>query len=1149
MKKIINILSILGIIAAPCWITYLYLKEAPVLEATASTTEDAFKKDFPLNQSRFVDFKADEGSLERLTERERMDQLRDWLLLTVVSNTSLSVDELNQSLYDLPTVRYGYMKPVSNFEYGETRSLYIGKDRVVVLLPEGRSPKERMDDLAHIADKHRKDTGKIPSEIEVFDYNIKLDKQFALLTRREKVNAQTLFSEGEYGYHEAEIKSLDDLQLFMNQVEDVTFAQIKGSSLILRGRKILSRDYRGIRVEDVAAIWQSEKKIQTQIAEFEARWDAKSQDVPPYDYEKAKQEAIAEWQRLKLVNGSGFSLDPSYDYDSLKNTLAKAKPALLGLTVDGLSVVSQQDIDAIELGLSKKDVVPYLSLVDKLKKNVKNPRLGEAGTAQDVNDFLRSLDTHSFQAARYDGELQGTEVGMVLFYTDLLAKLWALNYLSTTPQKDIPDFKPLTKVSISSIYKQEAEELRSTRLWFGHQDKGFQVADGGKTIIFARNATRVYAASSNPLKPGDETTPSAMSEAFLGWWNDHYEEIARYEPQYERLNQIMKWSLIISWLNKAEQGETLGFLQNVQVKRDNWFPDWVQINSKDLKFKRWDQVRFYARSNKGSKTESMPLLSSDTYNFFGKARYFKGGVSLANKQLFQGRASLPATSNVGELGRRSNLKYDAVSAIDDGLNLNTLEGTTYTLKNLQPDLSSVTAKAKDGVKFRGRDSELANIEFTRNIARTDAGVEIRTFVGETELGTFSTAKHQNGFSVGWVGREIDEGQSLAMRLSQTSNNIEQVLIETSDLESIVKLNDNAPTYFVKKPYWSRWLKLAKDEAGNANIPPGWKSRVGGFENDDQTILLAWVDDEAVNRLLEQGIAQHVPYNPPSAGGSGGNGGGNGNDKIIVFDDPNNGDDGGFAANLRNNKYEIVAQRMVKKPYDFLKFTKNYFKAKLKQINKFIETKNYTKAARDIDDLIQLYGSNPDLMIRKAVVDIGQGLLNIKRITSRQFGSDLSQSKANFLDEVIGLLRRSNGNVRFFKRNTKHGFFYVQNTPGLNNIDWNQPIEQSLPLISAKDRVYQLQPGEIGKVKLSRIGYGDTRPFTQPSKPISEPTTSVRPFNILPIGRDSDNECKQGEQLEDDRMREKCCKQGMKEYCDLQSQEEKPIYIVIRPDNT
>jgi hypothetical protein len=70
-------------------------------------------------------------------------------------------------------------------------------------------------------------------------------------------------------------------------------------------------------------------------------------------------------------------------------------------------------------------------------------------------DFWDTPVTQGFQKARYDGYLQGTEVGMVLFYTDILAKIWALNYLDSTPSKLIPEFQSPTKIQISSIYKKE----------------------------------------------------------------------------------------------------------------------------------------------------------------------------------------------------------------------------------------------------------------------------------------------------------------------------------------------------------------------------------------------------------------------------------------------------------------------------------------------------------------------------------------------------------------------------------------------------------------------------------------------------------------------------------------------------------------------
>jgi hypothetical protein len=124
------------------------------------------------------------------------------------------------------------------------------------------------------------------------------------------------------------------------------------------------------------------------------------------------------------------------------------------------------------------------------------------------------------------------------------------------------------------------------------------------------------------------------------------------------------------------------------------------------------------------------------------------------------------------------------------------------------------------------------------------------------------------------------------------------------------------------------------------------------------------------------------------------------------------------------------------------------------------------------------------------------------------------------------------------RNKEKAFYYVQDTPGLNNLDWNQPIEQTIPLISAKARVYRLLPGEIGTVKLSAIGFGDTSSFTQASNQVDNINwNSLRPRSV-----GQDDKC---EQINEE--------QGKKEECQQQSQQqsekEKPIYIVISSDNS
>ncbi len=201
---------------------------------------------------------------------------------------------------------------------------------------------------------------------------------------------------------------------------------------------------------------------------------------------------------------------------------------------------------------------------------------------------------------------------MVLFYTDLMAKLWGWEFMETGPSFSIEGFVPETRLPVASIYLDEMERLNYTRLWFGKEDRGFQVAERGNSIIMSRGATRIYAASSNSLRPGEEAPANAQSEAFLGWWNDHYLEVARFEPEYERLNEVMKWSLVIGWLNQKDRGSLLGFLADYSVNRSRWFPNWVK-HRPELKFQHWDRIGFYPHGYKEANTEALPLQYSSVY--------------------------------------------------------------------------------------------------------------------------------------------------------------------------------------------------------------------------------------------------------------------------------------------------------------------------------------------------------------------------------------------------------------------------------------------------------------------------------------------------------------------------------------------------------
>ena len=47
----------------------------------------------------------------------------------------------------------------------------------------------------------------------------------------------------------------------MAAVQDITYAHLDTNGLELGGRKLLAREYRGLKVEDVAAIWQAQNGL------------------------------------------------------------------------------------------------------------------------------------------------------------------------------------------------------------------------------------------------------------------------------------------------------------------------------------------------------------------------------------------------------------------------------------------------------------------------------------------------------------------------------------------------------------------------------------------------------------------------------------------------------------------------------------------------------------------------------------------------------------------------------------------------------------------------------------------------------------------------------------------------------------------------
>lgn len=1087
-------------------------------------------ENFPLNQPRQIQFEIPAPTVEQLTRRERLDQLRDWLLFTVVADAGLTVEEMNQSLYDLPPIRYGYMQRVANFDYGAIRSLYIGQGQVIALTPADAG-KEQADLLAAIADQHRKNSGEIPETLIWFEYTLQPDEQTALVTRLESVPAQDLFT-AEAGYFEANITDATAFQEFLTRIDDITYAHFSPVGLTLGGRKLIGHVYRAITLEDVAAIWQATDKIHTElaqldawsdglVAEFKARW---AQTTYQTDKEKRalEQQQDQEWEALqkqvqdeylrrKPATGLGFSLDPVYDYAGLSAYITTIKPILETVTTGDVPAYAEQyctlilqnaladegliarseltgdrsdleralaqagyvgpegnsvcifltdlypdaridsatllaitppmtsgDIEQAMTGIALQNIDGYLALFEKITQS-ESPLIAWLGQL-----LYENGEAYRFQAARYEGDLQGTTVGMNLFYTDLLAKLWALNYQGSAPSQSIDEFKAMTQATLSPIFQAELEELSHTRLWFGHQDRGFQLADDRESLLFARNAVRVYAASANQFTPGIEVEPNAQSAAFLGWWDDHYEEIARYEPEYERLNEIMKWSLITMWLYEDEQGARLGFLNEIPVQHDLWFPDWARAHP-GLTFRAWDTLGFFPKGYIGLTTEALPQLASESYALFGdERRTLTGGVSLASTDLLRQRAALSPIVNV--LSRRSNLKYDALSP--DSQRLQRQDGVQYDQRSIASDQASTTASVPETARLRTATSELASHTFQNTIVKQPDGYEIHTSIEGIAQGNLRVKIGQTMATV-WQSRDIDAGYALARQLSVASDPL-ALLGKDAHINTIIA--GRGESYIIKLDGSEQWVKFTPEAGAQATMGHALNGRAAERAPNAKVLLVAFLREDAV--LAELRNAEYVTLESVP-----------GSNKSLVRANPIRGPPTGSQVReiLLDGQavtiyidpngviYLSTATLPVKQPGDLktlfdkaaLVPAAESLAAELEPLRPLLQSDKPADAQRLLEQLINKYGPRPELTLRMGIIKIKQGNLTegAKLLNETPFELLSERGGPAIFDDIFGDAAARSHNLQRI-----HDSIKARQEQPMKGLQWQLAAENDVMLL-------------------------------------------------------------------------------------------------------
>jgi hypothetical protein len=912
----------------------------------------------PTGETKTVNFAYPDNAQIEMSAQTREDQARDWLIYTIISNSQLPADEVNTILFDLPPVRYGYSSELGNLSYGPVRSVYLRGEEIVVLYPEGEEAAIR-DHLAYAADQQRMNLGYKPNKIHPFAYRLGEDQQDAQLTRMEPIDGAALFSE-EYGYVEEQIGTLESLEGFMEKIDDLVYVQYQGG-LLLGGRKLQGRKYKNIRVEDIAAIYQAIVKQNETLRAFERRWNSRTYRTE-YEKRALEEEMAKEQMELKITDGTGFSLDPSYNYATLKSALEKLK--MDTYFSNGLNY--RRGLD----GLTEANIVPLLEFLESIKDS---ENMMEQFAAMIIQ---ASIQEHQFQAARYDGDLQGTEVGMILFYTDLIAKLWTINYKYSSPVKFIPEFRNGLKDDLGTLYAEEGRAYPSARLWFGPNRRGFSKGDKG-TMYFARNTSRIFAAGSNPLSPGNEVAVSAFFGAPLNWWNNHYEEVAAFEPMYEALNEIIKWSLVINFIND-QSSSSLSILNPVAVSHEHWFPNWVQ--QQDLRFEQWRSIGFFRKGGNGADTETLPLLSSPPYRSReGGEGYLQGGVSLARKGMLR---SIPRVSGVkSPVFRRANMSAS-------GDNMVTMENGPII--NVRPSTGevgskpSITIQPSSTAKLRNMYSEVSSrYSFTRDLHQAGEETVYSTKFGGQPVGELVVAPTQNGFAAGFRSRVVDKGMSISRNVSEAGS-VEKGLL--SNTEVAYYLSNGKGRYLVKAKGEADWMLWEAVDQPEVSLNSNWGVRSSSSRLGSPTIRTRFVSEVSAQQTAKE-WGKDLPGITEEDWG-----------KLSA------------ATDLPPRSPKALANECLENPVDGLALKNRYNvyeKQALAKIDEALaQPERYNETIARLDALAEHTGNTPDVLFRRAMADLGEGSSFYREIGIEKINRLSSRTDLRAAKNVLAIIKAS-----------------------------------------------------------------------------------------------------------------------------------------------
>ena len=457
-----------------------------------------------------VSYSAAASRLTGLDASDTADQVRDWIRTALAAHLGMSTAAIRDASYDTLPVRDQGFTDLADQQVGPGRELADTSGTLHLLVPQGDPHENRTVGL--MLDQYRTDHGSDPELVQIHHYAIDSATQTADVTADPISTPDQV--RADHGYVSTAITSLSDLTSFLAKTTSL-------SELSVRDGQVWAD---GWSWPDVPSVPMTADDISVLQNGYQAH-----------------------------VAGTGFA--PGFSLDPLAPaTAADIKAMAPSVSSDVAARLISNNWSGSRFG-SSADVKTEIENELYTPSAHQDAVMASLGLPTDraqlwaLYEFLNGHTTMS--QARYDGGLAGTAVGDSLAYVDYVTKNWVAGVGKGVPTQAVGGFlaDPAAVTPWSECAGANDPTSESGRLWFGRNDSAFAATDDH--IDLGAEAARLFVRDDGP--DGTEVEPSYSFGRALQWWDVHQQDIEDYEPEYQRLDQIMRWSGALEWLTHENQ--------------------------------------------------------------------------------------------------------------------------------------------------------------------------------------------------------------------------------------------------------------------------------------------------------------------------------------------------------------------------------------------------------------------------------------------------------------------------------------------------------------------------------------------------------------------------------------------------------------------